>query len=321
MIQATVARLQPLIPAERVLIITTAAQAEETRRQLPMLKPEHVIAEPVGRDTAACVALAALIVAKDFPGAAMILLPADQVISPADRFQAALAEGVRQAQAGRLVTFGITPRFPATGYGYLEVGDQLHEAGAITVNRVARFVEKPDAAKAAQYVAAGTFRWNAGIFAWRTDVVLAGLTQHTPWLVEALRPVGDAWGTPRFAEALAQAYGPLRKISIDYALMEKATDIAVVTADYAWDDLGSWDALYDHLPQDAAGNRVAGDSVLVGTQGSLVVNRSGQAVAVVGLSGVSVVTTPDAVLVVAQGRSQEVKQVVETLGKTAPGRI
>ena len=321
MIQATVARLQPLIPAERVLVITTAAQAEETRRQLPMLKPEHVIAEPVGRDTAACVALAALIIAKDFPGAPMILLPADQVIDPADRFQAALAAGVDQARQGRLVTFGITPRFAATGYGYVEVAEELGREGAIGINRVARFVEKPTAERAETYLASGRFRWNAGIFAWRTDVVLRELTAHTPWLIEALTPVGTAWGTPGFAAALAAAYGPLKKISIDYALLEKAQDIAVVTADFVWDDLGSWDALYDHLPADADGNHVSGEVIAVRSQGNLAVNRSSQTLALVGVENISVITTPDAVLVVGRHASQEVKQVVERLTAVAPERV
>jgi mannose-1-phosphate guanylyltransferase len=318
MIQATVARLQPLIPAERVLVITTAAQAEETRCQLPMLKPEHVIAEPVGRDTAACVALAALIIAKDFPGAPMILLPADQVIDPADRFQAALAAGVEQARQGRLVTFGITPRFAATGYGYVEVAEELGRDGAIGINRVARFVEKPNAARAAEYLASGRFRWNAGIFAWRTDVALRELAAHTPWLIEAMTPVGAAWGTPGFAETLAAAYGPLQKISIDYALLEKAKDIAVVTADFIWDDLGSWDALYDHLPTDANDNRVSGEVLTIGSHGNLAVNRSGQTLALVGVENISVITTQDAILVVARNGSQEVKKVVELLATTAP---
>ena len=143
MIQATVARLQPMVPRERVLVITTASLAAETRRQLPMLKPEHVIAEPVGRDTAACVCLAALLVEKMSPGATMILLPADQVITPADEFQAALAAGVKVARAGNLVTYGITPRFPATGYGYIKLGERQADINKASVNKVHSFIEKP----------------------------------------------------------------------------------------------------------------------------------------------------------------------------------
>jgi len=314
MIQATVARLQPLIPAERVLIITTAALAEETRRQLPMLKPEHVIAEPVGRDTAACVALAALVISRMDPTGVMIMLPADQVITPADAFQASLAVGVEQARQGGIVTFGIQPRFAATGYGYIKLAGALGAAvGGISVNQAERFVEKPDAATAASYVSEGSYRWNAGIFAWRADVVLRELQRHCQWLTDALAPVGAAWGTPGFAQVLNAVYQPLKKVSIDYALMEKAQDIRVVTGTFSWDDVGSWDSLYDHLPLDAAGNAVRGEVVQSGCKDSLLVAETGQLVAAIGLTGITVVATKDAVLVLPKGEGQQVKQIVDRL--------
>lgn len=313
MIQATVARLQPLIPPERVLIVTTAALADETRRQLPMLKPEHVIAEPVGRDTAACVCLAAVVIERIHPGATMVLLPADQVIEPADAFQRALAVGARLAAERRLVTYGIAPRFPATGYGYIRVGAALPGGDAITVNQVERFVEKPDEATARGYVAEGAYRWNAGIFCWRSDVVLGELEQHCPWLTAALAPLGEHWGRPDFASALDRIYQPLRKISIDYALMEKAKDIVVVTGDFAWDDLGSWDALYDHLPRDGSGVIAQGRVLALECQDSLVYNTGAQTVVAHGLSGITVVATPDAILIQPKGRSQEVKKAVDAL--------
>jgi mannose-1-phosphate guanylyltransferase len=316
MIQATVARLQPLIPAERVLIITTAALAAETRKQLPMLKPEHVIAEPVGRDTAACVALAALVISKLDPQGVMIMLPADQVITPADAFQAALAVGVEQAQQGGIVTFGIQPRFAATGYGYIKLAAKRSEHAGISVNQAERFVEKPDAATAAGYVAEGSYRWNAGIFAWRADVVLRELETHCQWLTDALAPVGAAWGTPRFAQVLDDVYQPLKKVSIDYALMEKAQDIRVVTGTFTWDDVGSWDSLYDHLPVDAHGNALRGDVVHSNCRDSLLVAETGQLVAAVGLSGITVVATRDAVLVLPKGDGQAVKQIVDQLKTT-----
>jgi mannose-1-phosphate guanylyltransferase len=172
MIQATVARLQPLIPADKVLVVTTEALAEATRKQLPMLPPEQIIAEPFGRDTAPCVALAAVLVEKLDPDATMVLLSADQVIDPADAFQATLAKGIEAAQAGGLVTYGIVPRFAATGYGYVEQAETISDADGITVAKVASFKEKPDLATAESYVAAGNYRWNAGIFTWRVDTVL-----------------------------------------------------------------------------------------------------------------------------------------------------
>jgi mannose-1-phosphate guanylyltransferase len=321
MIQATVARLQPLIPAERVLIITTAALAAETRRQLPMLKPEHVIAEPVGRDTAACVALAALVVTRMDPQAVMIMLPADQVITPADAFQAALAVGAEQARQGGIVTFGIQPRFAATGYGYIKLARKLADQNGISVNQAERFVEKPDAATATSYVAEGSYRWNAGIFAWRCDVVLGELERHCQWLTDALAPVGAAWGTPRFAQVLDDVYQPLQKVSIDYALMEKAKDIRVVTGAFTWDDVGSWDSLYDHLPLDQAGNALRGTVVAEGCRHSLLVAESGQTVTAVGLEGITVVATRDAVLVMPKGQGQEVKKIVDRLKAEGRGNL
>lgn len=320
MIQATVARLQPYIPAERVLIVTTAALAAETRRQLPALKPEHVIAEPVGRDTAAAVALAALVINRIDSQATMILLPADQVIAPAGEFQAALAVGVASAQAGNLVTFGIQPRFPATGYGYIEVGAAVSSAQGISVNRVARFVEKPDAERAAQYLSAGTYRWNAGIFCWQAAVVLAELRSHCGWLMDALDPLEAAWGTATWDQVLDDIYQPLKRISIDYALMEKSQKICVVTGTYTWDDVGSWDSLYDHLPADAQGVISRGQTLPIDCHDSLLVSETGQLIAGIGLTGLSVIATKDAILVVPKGRSQEVKQVVDVLkaqGKTS----
>lgn len=315
MIQATVARLQPLIPAERVLVVTTEALADETRRQLPMLPPAHIIAEPVGRDTAACVCLAALLVERLDSEATMILLPADQVISPADRFQRALQVGIDTAAKGGLVTYGIAPRFASTGYGYVKVAAELSRTDdGVSVNQVERFVEKPDAATAEQYLQSGDYRWNSGIFTWRADVVLSALSEHTPWLLKALAPVAEEWGKEGFAPALASAYDPLKKISVDYALLENATDIKVVTGDFEWDDVGSWDALYDHLPADEHGVITSGPPHLtIDCEDSLLMSRTRQMITGIGLKGLTVVATDDAILVVPKGQSQAVKQVVDQL--------
>ncbi len=321
MIQATVARLQPYIPPERVLVVTTAALAAETRRQLPALRPEHVIAEPVGRDTAACVGLAALVVQRIDPAAVMILLPADQVITPADAFQDALAAGVATARQGNLVTFGIQPRFAATGYGYIQVGAALPAIGANRINRVARFVEKPDAARAQEYVDDGSYRWNAGIFAWQAVTVVEELSTHCGWLMEALAPLVSAWGTPRWESVLAAVYQPLKRISIDYALMEKSQRICVVTGTYQWDDVGCWDSLYDHLPAGERGVISRGQTLAIDCHDSLLVSESGQVITAIGLQGLTVVATRDAILVVPKGRSQEVKQVVDALKAQGQGAL
>ena len=318
MIQATVARLMPFVPAERILVIATEAIIAETRSQLPMLKPEHVIAEPVGRDTAPCVCLAAQIVHKLDPNGVMILLPADQVIEPADRFQQTMAAGAATAAKGGLVTYGITPRFAATGYGYVKLAAALDPVDGIAINQVERFVEKPDQATAESYVADGGFLWNSGIFTWRADVVLNELATHVSWLTDALAPVSDAFGTDVFAATLAKVYPDLKKISIDYALMENAKDIKVVTCDFTWDDVGSWDALYSHVDADSNDVRTRGDAITINCSDSLVVNEGGPVITAVGVAGLTIVSTPDAILVVPKGDSQAVKDLYNQLKADRP---
>jgi mannose-1-phosphate guanylyltransferase len=181
------------------------------------------------------------------------------------------------------------------------------------VHAVERFVEKPDRATAEGYLADGRHLWNSGIFTWRVDTVIAGLEQHASWLIEALAPVEAAWGSPVFAERLAIAYDPLRRISIDYALLEKAEHIRVLTAPFAWDDVGSWDALYDHLPVDQDGVIQRGRTLAVGCKDSMFLGETGQLIAAVGLEGVTVVCTEDAILICGKGASQGVKEVVQRL--------
>lgn len=313
MIQATVARLQPLIQPDHVLVITTATLVEETRRQLPMLKREHVIAEPVGRDTAACVCLAAMIVEQIQSSATMLLLPADHVIEPADAFQAALKVGIEQAKKGNLVTYGITPRFPATGYGYIKLGHEAANVNGIQVSHVDQFVEKPDLQTAHQYIAEEIYRWNSGIFTWRSDIVLRELKQHCSWLTDALAPLRGLWGKKEFVNALAQVYPDVKRISIDFALMEKSEHIVVVTGDFQWDDLGSWDALYAHLPESDAGVISLGDVINIECRNSLLMNTSKSVLVGIELDDLTVVATDDAILVVPKGQSQLVKQAVELL--------
>lgn len=314
MIQATIARLQPLIDLDRILIITRQDLAAQTREQLPMLPPAHIIGEPMGRDTAPCVCLAAQIVRKLDPQGICLVLPADQVIEPVTRFHDCLRRGIAEARRGGLVTYGIRPRFAATGYGYIKQGDRLPTGeGDIPVHRVSHFVEKPDAAKAASYLADGSYLWNSGMFTWQCDVVLGELNAHCPELPAALEPVMRHWATDRFDQKLGEVYPTVRKISIDYALMEKAREVKVVTADFDWDDLGSWDAIYDHLKPDADGVIHHGQTLAVNCRDSLLFAGGKQVVTAVGLEGVTVVATDDAVLVCAKGQSQQVKAIVEKL--------
>jgi mannose-1-phosphate guanylyltransferase len=311
MIQATVGRLQGLVPAERILVITTAAIADATRQQLPGLPAENIIAEPEGRDTAPCVGLAAAIIAARDPNGVMALLPADQLIEPVSDLHTALKAGYAIASAHRcLATYGIAPRFAATGYGYICLGEDLPETESLKVNQVQSFVEKPDEPTAKEYLAQGNYRWNSGMFTWRADVVLDALQEHCPDLAEAVLPLGEAFGSNSFDTLIAERYPTLTKISIDYALMEKHGDIRVITPTFTWDDLGSWDSLRDHLPQDDTGVATSGTCVHIDCHNSLFFQEAGAPpIAAIGVSDLSVVASPESILIVPTGASQRVKQL------------
>jgi len=315
MLQATVARLQPMVPPERILVITTEHLADGTRAQLPMLAPEQVIAEPVGRDTAPCVALATSLVRARDAEATMIVLPADHLIEPADAFQDALRSAVASAGGDAIVTFGIEPTHPSSAYGYIELGESETSFGEHLVHRVNAFKEKPDEATARAYLDAGNYRWNSGIFVWRAETVWRQLERHCSWLTAALGQFGEMWGRDSFAEELARVYPGLEKISVDYALLEHAESISCIVPNIEWDDLGSWDALYDHLEADGAGVRRRGKVVAEGCRDSLLWAGDGLTVAAVDCAGLTVVAHDGAVLVCPGGSGQEVKRIVERLGE------
>jgi len=316
MLAQTIGRLAGVVPGDRIFVLTSANQAAAVRAACPELGPDQVWVEPMGRDTAPAVAMAALLVAERFPGAALAMLPADQVIGDEAGFRATLTAAFAVAEgADTLVTVGIPPDHPATGYGYLLQGEQLGEAEGRAVYRVQRFVEKPDRATARRYLADGSYLWNAGIFVWRAEVVLAGLRQHAPEIaaVADRLAVGlAAAGADESARAdvLAREYPAFPKRSIDFALMEKAEDVRVLAATFDWDDVGAWPALRRHLAEDAAGNVVRGSVVLVDASGNTVVT-GGRTVALLGVDNLIVVETPDAILVCSRERAQDIKRLVQ----------
>ncbi|HUW01949.1 MAG TPA: mannose-1-phosphate guanylyltransferase [Acidimicrobiales bacterium] len=314
MLQQTVARVADV--ADEVMIITTAALVEQTARQLPEVPAHHIVGEPRGRDTAPCVALAAEIVQSADPGALMVLLPADHVIEPAAVFASSIRRACEVAEEGHLVTFGVPPREAATGYGYLHAVEAL--AGHADARVVEAFVEKPDADTAARYLADGGYFWNSGIFCWRADVVIDELTTHCPDLIDSMAGPGSTWGSDDFDDALGAAYDAVTPISIDYALMERADRVAMIVADWSWDDLGSWDAVSDHHPVDDRGNVRIGDTRQLDCDGTLLYQLDGPMVVGVGLEDMIVVSAGNAVVVLPKGRGQDIKSIVE--GLRAEGR-
>jgi mannose-1-phosphate guanylyltransferase len=317
MIQETAARLAPLVPASRLWVVTAAEQAAEVARQLPQVPPSHQLVEPRALNTAPAIALAAHQFSFD-PQAIMAVLPADHAIGDPEAFRRALAAAAEvAARHPVLVTLGIMPTRPETGYGYIERGAGTAEVDGMTFYEVAAFREKPDRETAQSYLAGGQHAWNAGVFVFRAGVMLEEIGTHLPDLSKAMtlfHLVPHDEETRRLA--LAHMYEWLQPISIDYGVLERSRRTWVVPVDCGWNDVGSWSALHDVLPRDAAGNVVAGDAILVDTKNAVVHAEEGAPlVTMIGMDDVVVIATPTAVLVCPRDRAQEVRAIVDELAR------
>lgn len=325
-LQQAVDRVTAVVPLKNVLIITNAVQAAEVRRQLPKLPKENVVAEPIGRDTCAAVTLGAAIVGARSTTAVMAVLPADHVIPSEKKFQQVLADGFDLASRGQaIVTIGIKPTEPATGYGYIQVGKALptpkgSKRYKTAFHKAARFVEKPNLEKAEQYLASGDYRWNAGMFIWSFVTITEGLQKHQPAMAEACQRWFRAAPNPvKLKRVLAREYPKIEKISVDYALLEPSRNVVVAAGDFDWDDLGAWNALARHLKPDAAGNCAVGDFVQVDAARNIIFDartRHQTPIAVVGLCDSILVLTDDATLLAHKSQSQKIKDLVKKLSET-----
>ncbi len=318
LIQQTMRRVLRCVPARRVLISTTPTQAESIKLQLADWKDalaENFIIEPEARNTAPAIALAATVLLRRDPRALMLIAPADHVIKDRLRFRAAVALGAALANTGHLVTFGIRPLRPETGYGYIHANRRrrLGRRDGLVGHPIVRFVEKPSASKAARYLKDGSYFWNSGIFLWRADAILEELARHQPALARAMRGIANALGTAD-AKAAGRLYRRLPPVSIDTAVMERSSRAAMIPVDFAWSDVGNWSSLEEVAPRDPAGNVVSGNVVDVGSRNSILY-ADRRVVATIGLSDMVVVDTPDATLICPKARSQDVRQVVERLKK------
>ncbi len=309
LLRETCARLFPLVGPERILVVTNAAQAAASAAELPELPAAHIVAEPVGRNTAACAALGVLLAERIAGPGPVALLPADHFIPDGDLLRAQLAAAFAHATAtGAAVTFGIPPTRPETGFGYIETGAGSGEGPLPGV----RFVEKPDAATAAAWLAGGRHLWNSGIFAWESGAFVRALDAHLPGLTARLAPAVAAHGSARFAAALAAAYADCPSVSVDVGVMEKLPSFAVFRAAFRWSDLGSWTAWGELAPGLPGGNRGEAEVYAVGASGNIV-HAPGRTVALVGVEGLVVVETPDALLVCRAADAQRLKEVIALL--------
>jgi mannose-1-phosphate guanylyltransferase len=316
MIRQTVDRLGDLVPPDRRLIVTNARLVDAVRRELPNLPSAAVVGEPCKRDTAPCIGLAALLVRRDDPDATMAVMPADHVIRQNDKFQAAIAQAAAlvDQSPGRIVTFGIKPTYPAEVFGYVHRGKPIAEpkgtAPAFVVNS---FKEKPFAETARKYVESGEYYWNSGIFVWRASTILDALRKRQPEMLAHLEAIVAAWDTPERDAVFEREFTAIKPISIDYAVMEHAADVAVIEAPFEWDDLGGWQSLARLAGSDANGNTIVGRHLGLNTSGTIVRTDDGHLVVTLGLQDTIVVHTPNATLVASKHDEEKIRQVVKEL--------
>ncbi len=326
-LQEAVGRVLSLVPAKNIFVITNEAQLPEVKKQLPKIPKANLIAEPIGRDTAAAVTLGAALVGARSTTGIMAVLPADHVIPDEKKFQQVLSDAFDVAAQGQaIVTIGIKPTEPATGYGYIHVGQELPTPPGAKRTKTAffkaeRFVEKPNFETALEYVNSGQYRWNAGMFVWSFVTITNGLQAHQPEMFTACQRWFKVANNPaKLAKVLAQEYPGIKKISIDFALMEKAQNVIVADGAFEWDDLGALPALARHLKQDAEGNAAVAEFIHVDGARNIIYDartKNRTPIAVVGLRDAILVQTDDAVLLAHKSQAQKVKELVRRMGEDA----
>jgi mannose-1-phosphate guanylyltransferase len=320
MLEQTVARLRPLTPAARMWTVTNAEQQSAVRKQLPKDSRKRVLVEPVGRNTAAAIALAAFHIQHLAKGdALMAVLPADHYIAQTRKYQEIAAAALNAArEPGRMVVLGIPPTRPETGFGYIERMEAAIGLGEIPVYPVRRFAEKPALETAKEYLASGNYQWNAGMFFWRVSTILDELKKHLPQTFDALQKLASYIGTPKYATQLRRVYPKLENISVDYAILERATRAAVepqvyvIPTQVGWSDIGSWEAVYELQAKISGENIYRNAGHFIESSGNFV-SSPGKFIAAIGVNNLVIVETPDALLICQRDRAQDVGKIVKWL--------
>ncbi len=316
LLEATVNRLDGLVPLNQILILTNADQEAAVRECCPDLPRENIVAEPAKRDTAAAIALGAGWIARRALNATMVVLPADHLIRDSAAFQTTLRAAAAAAEeTGDLVTIGIEPTWACPGFGYIEVGENVEIADVPpgpTVSKVVRFREKPNAELAENFFRQGNFRWNAGMFIWSIQAILSALQRHAPLLGEF---VGKLHGAQEFETVVREEFGQLPKVSIDYAVMEKAARVLVVQSTFDWDDVGSWTAIAKYFAEDESANRANSPLNTIESSNNIIFSEPAKRVALLGVNDLIVVSTKDALLICNRHDAERIKELV---GKVPP---
>jgi mannose-1-phosphate guanylyltransferase len=308
-------RVAGIVPDDRIIVLTNATFTRLVEEQLPEVSPQNIIGEPERKDTAAAICLGVLIARKRFGNPVIIVLTADHLIEPLAHFQRTMLSAVKAArQNGALYTFGIKPTHPAAGYGYLEVGKKISDDGGIEHFQIASFKEKPKPETARRYLESGRYLWNSGMFVWTANSIFSELTAHLPEHVEHLSKAVERLGTEHWETALQGAFAPLRRISIDFAVMEKAREVRCVAGEFCWKDVGGWLAIQDFLECDVNGNYIKGRVHALDAQGNLVFcDQPQETLAMVGVNDIVVVRSGAKTLVAHKDRLEEVKHLVESM--------
>ena len=311
MLAETLARCEPLAEAQNTWVVTNKLQVEATRREAPRVPEENVLAEPMMRNTAAAIGLAAVRIARRDPDAVMVVMPADHAIRPPEVFLSTFSAAIERARSEDvLITVGIRPTGPATGYGYIEGGEQVARVGGHPVHAVKSFKEKPDARTAARFIESGSYFWNSGMFVWRVDTLLAAFRRHLPGHADLLEDIAKS------DEPSPEDYGRFQSVPIDVGVMERADNVEVIPATFDWDDVGSWLALERLHERDEEGNVIRAGHVGLDTRNCTIVGETGHVIATLGVEGLIIVQTRDATLVCRKDRAEDVRRIVDLLAQS-----
>ena len=315
MMQATVERLAGMVAPEQLLIITNRSLVDVICQQLPDVPTEQILGEPCRRDTAPCVGLAAALVSAVDPDATMVIMPADHLISPRDVFQQAVHHAIElvDQDPGRIITFGIPATYAASSFGYIERGNETGTASSIPTFAVQQFHEKPSVDVARQYLDAGSFYWNSGIFVWKAATILSALERFQPDIFAHIQVIAEAIGSESFLEVLDREFEAIEGTSIDYAVMERHDNVLVVEAPFQWDDVGNWQSLERIQGADSKGNTIIGQHQGIDTTNSIIRSSEDHLVVTIGLDNFIVVHTDDATLIAHRDNQEAIRQMVEQL--------
>lgn len=314
MIRKTVKRLLPLVDAEDIFIVTNSAYIGLVHDQLPDIPKENILAEPCARNTAPCIAFAAAVIGRKYEDAVMLVLPSDHLIGYEELYTNTLKKAIKVCLEGKnLVTIGITPDYPETGYGYINFTSQTSDI-IPDAYKVKRFVEKPDLTTAKEYLASGKYLWNSGMFVWKVSSIMTNLKTFMPAIYEGALRIGEAYGTPAFDEILRNEFYAFTSESIDFGIMEKAEDIYTIPGSFGWDDVGNWLAVERINEVDNDKNYIEGNVISIGAERTTICGGK-RLIAAVGVEDIIIVDTDDAVLICSKNNTQDVKKVIAQLNE------